>query len=495
MKKSQNLVKSRAIRLLAGGLLFVLLLGCEQSGIPAYKIPVTTKSETARKFYLEGRVLAFGLRAKEARDKFARALEEDSTFALAYLEMARNAASNDELYDNLEKAMALSGNVSEGERIWIEAVYDYAIEGRPLKTRGLYSKLVELYPRDELSHHLLAVHYFLQQDYSECIATSQKTLELAPDFPPAYNVVGYAYQYEGDYDKAEAAFKKYIELIPSEPNPYDSYGDLLLKTGRFEEAIDKYEQALSISPLFAMSVVGIASALDNLGRYAEARERLTTALKRLKDNRIISQAVARSFVEQRRFDSALVVLTDIRDYDYTRGDTVAAANTAILIGDVLLEAGNTRVAQQFYEEAIKSVQTSSVEESIKDNASVQYQYNLARIAIAADKLDSAEVLAEVHLESAKERVDPVIKAQAHFLEALVALKRGQYDKALEHFESTDKHNPYHQYFMSLALSGAGQKAAADELLREARNANLKQSFPLAFVKARVKETEASADSG
>ncbi len=495
MKMSQPRGRSQRIRLLAALIAIVLLFACDQSGIPPYKIPVTTNSETAREYYLEGRALAFGLRADEARQRFARAIEEDSSFALAYLEMARNASSNDELYENLDKAMALAADVSEGERIWIQAFYTYAVQGRPLKTRELYSKLVELYPRDELSHHLLAVHYFLQQQYKDCIRTSQETLELAPDFPAAYNVLGYAYQYEGDYELAEQSFQKYIKLIPAEPNPYDSYGDLLLKTGRFEEAISMYEQALIISPAFSMSVIGIASALNNLGRQEEARDRLYKALKKRKPNRMVSRAIARSFIEERQFDSALAVLTEVLNYDYARGDTVAAATTAILIGDVLLEAGKPKVAQQFYTEAIGAVQSSSVDESIKDKASVQYEYNLALIAIAAGKLDSAEVLAELHLETAREHVDPTIKTQAYFLKGMVALKRGQYDKALGHFELSDLHNPYHQYFKSLALRGMGQIEAADKLLFEARNANLKHSFPLAFVKARLKKVGGTTKSG
>lgn len=465
----------------------VLVAACEKTAVPPWKIPVTTSSQDALEYFLEGRDLALSLRSAEARTRFQSAIERDSSFALAYLEMARYAPSAKMFQEYLARAIDLADHVSEGERLSIEAVHANSIEGRPQKARNIYLELVEMYPKDELAHFRLAVHYFIQKDYKSCLSVCDVILSISPDFAPLFNLLGYTHQALGDYEAAESSFKRYIELNPAEPNPYDSYADLLLKTGRFEEAIDMYEQALEISPGFSASVRGIASALNALGQNGEARKKLYDVLDRFGPAPVVSEAIAISYIEQRMFDSATIVLDSARQHQLGRADTITVANLTNRIGDVYLESGRTKDAKYYYQQAITTIQNSGVDRNVKENSSIQYQYALARVAIAEGKLDSAEVLAELHLQTARERVDPAIKSQAYFLKAAIAMERGQWDKALGHCEMTDPHDPYHQFQKSTALRRAGRIEESDAILLKATSANLKQSLPLAFVRAHASE--------
>ena len=465
---------------------FVLVAACEKTTVPPWKIPVTTSSQDALEYFLEGRDLALSLRSAEARTRFRSAIERDSNFALAYLEMARYAPSTKMFQEYLARAVEHADHVSDGERLSIEAVHANSIEGRPQKARDIYLKLVEMYPKDELAHLRLAVHYFLQKDYKNSLLVCDVVLSISPEFAPLFNLLGYTHQALGDYEAAEQSFKRYIELIPAEPNPYDSYADLLVKTGRFEEAIDMYEQALEISPGFSASVRGIASALNALGQNGEARSKLNDVLSRFGPSPVVSEAIAISYIEQRLFDSAAIVLDSARQHQLDRADTISAAELASRIGDVYLEAGKTKDAKHYYRQAITAIQNSGVDSNVKENASIEYQYSLARVAIAEGKLDSAEVLAELHLQSARERIDPTIKAQAHFLKAAIAIERGQWDKAMEQSAMTDPHDPYHQFQKSIALRKAGRIEESEAVLLEARSASLKQSLPLAFVRAHAR---------
>jgi tetratricopeptide (TPR) repeat protein len=71
----------RAIGALALALLIVLppVAGAQE------EIPITTKSDEARKIFLEGLALFDNVRWDEARELFAKAVEKDPDFATAYL--------------------------------------------------------------------------------------------------------------------------------------------------------------------------------------------------------------------------------------------------------------------------------------------------------------------------------------------------------------------------------------------------------------------------
>src|SRR6185295_20062327 len=202
------------------------------------KVPVTTKSEDARKEFLQGRELSEKLLAQDSVQHFDKTIALDPEFAYAELARANAAGTAKEFFEHLNKAVALADKASEGERLLILANQAGA-NGEAVKQKEYLEKLVAAYPNDERAHFNLGAFEFGQQDYSQAIEHLKKAPELAPNYSPAYNMLGYAYRQAGDYANAEQAFKKYIELIPNDPNPYDSYAELLLKMGKFPESIEQ----------------------------------------------------------------------------------------------------------------------------------------------------------------------------------------------------------------------------------------------------------------
>ena len=122
-----------------------LATGCGRQD--AGKMPITTSSETAREDYLRGRDLAERLRGQEAREYFERAVEADTTFAIAYLQLAFAQPTPGEFFSTFERAKALIDKVSEGEALWIRAA-EAGASGFPMKQRDLLRQLVALYPDD-----------------------------------------------------------------------------------------------------------------------------------------------------------------------------------------------------------------------------------------------------------------------------------------------------------------------------------------------------------
>jgi tetratricopeptide (TPR) repeat protein len=182
------------------------------------KIPITTKSEDARKEFLLGRDLSEKLQAQESVQHFDKAVALDPEFASAELALANAAPTAKEFFDHLNKAVALAGKTSEGERILILA-NQAGSNGEVVKQKEYFEKLVAMFPNDERAHFNLGAFEFAQQDYPQAIDHLKKAPELAPNYSPAYNMLGYAYRQVDDYPNAEKAFKKNIELIPNDPNP------------------------------------------------------------------------------------------------------------------------------------------------------------------------------------------------------------------------------------------------------------------------------------
>ena len=96
----------------------------------AGKIPITTSSTEARDLYLKGRDLAEKLRATDARRFYEQAVEKDKNFALGYVGLANTAPTTREFIDAVERASALAGSVSEGERHMIGGL-DKGLKGDP----------------------------------------------------------------------------------------------------------------------------------------------------------------------------------------------------------------------------------------------------------------------------------------------------------------------------------------------------------------------------
>ncbi len=83
------------------------------------KVPVTTKSEEARKEFLQGRDLSEKLLAQDSLQHFDKALALDPEFATAELARANNSPTAKEFFDHLNKAVSLADKASDGEKFVI----------------------------------------------------------------------------------------------------------------------------------------------------------------------------------------------------------------------------------------------------------------------------------------------------------------------------------------------------------------------------------------
>src|SRR6266581_5578174 len=144
-------------------------------------IPVTTSSADARNHFLQGQRELDLARNFEALDHFKRAVAADSTFAIAYLNVANTGNSLDEFKTNLARAEALAAKASDAEQLEIQIArrgFENDVSGQLAAAQQLVAK----YPESPRAFLTLGNIQTALNSNADARASYDKALSLAPRF-------------------------------------------------------------------------------------------------------------------------------------------------------------------------------------------------------------------------------------------------------------------------------------------------------------------------
>jgi len=461
-----------------------LYTGCIEKST---EIPITTKSEEARKVFIQGRDMVDHLRSDEAREYFDKAIDLDSDFAQAYLYRSFVYTSNEDMKIHLKRAVALMDKVSEGEQLIIKQSKAYYLNNNLDEQFELRQQLVEKYPRDKRALNILGVAYYSRNEDAKAIAQLEAAIALDKNFPPPYNQLGYAYREIGEYEKAEQAFKDYIKLIPEEPNPYDSMGDLYMKLGSFKDAIVNYQKAVDLDPVFGVSQRKIGTSLVFLGQYDEGRDACLKAIEmeptswgQLEDRDMI----VRSYLYQGDYLKALEATANLLKAGVEADLPTWIPYAHLMKCRILFETGDLEGADQSLADYYQSMEGADFTLSTVDWFARTALVKETRIAAKRQDLEAALTKAGEYKALLDARKDPNAEENYNGLVGMIYLDIGDYEKAIEHFKLSNPENPYTLYYHGLTQSKAGNKEEATDLLTKAGNWN-EDSYNFAFVRAKA----------
>ena len=243
---------------------------------------VTTGSMEAYNFYLRGVEESEKFYHEDARRFLERAVEIDSTFAIAWMHLGRvygflmNFQSREQAF---RKAMRHSENATERERLYIRAKYADVIEKDDEKYGKLLEELVRKYPREKRAWLWLGQEVWNSESPERGSEYIRKSLSLDFSYAPALNQMAYFYKEMEDYGAALEYLERYAAASPGDANPFDSMGELYFQTGELEKAAARFRDAVEVRPDFYNSMYKIAyvygvmgdldSALVWLDRYLE----------------------------------------------------------------------------------------------------------------------------------------------------------------------------------------------------------------------------------
>jgi tetratricopeptide (TPR) repeat protein len=460
----------------------------------AAKVPITTKSEEARKEFLQGRDLSEKLLAQDSLQHFDKAIALDPDFASAELARANNSPTAKEFFEHLNKAVSLADKTSDGEKLFILA-NQAGTNGDVTKQKDLLEKLVTAYPNDERAQFVLGNYYFGQQEYGPAVEHYKKATELAPSYSPAFNILGYAYRQQADYANAEQAFKKYVDLIPNDPNPYDSYAELLLKMGRFDESIVQYRKALAIDPHFVPSHFGISADLTYLGKPQEAEAELGTMADQARNDGELRTAffgMAVVAADGGKLDKALQHMDKEFAVAQKKDDGAAMAADLQAKGNIMAEMGKYDQATQQFERSLKYIEESNLSQEIKDNARLLHHFNLAAMAIGKKDYTAAKGHTEEYRKGAEASKNPAQLKLAHELAGRIALAQKDYDKSIAELEQSNLQDPRNLYRLGQANDGKGDHAKAQEFYGNAAKFNSLPALNYAFIRTKAEKLSKKA---
>ena len=469
----------RKVGALAVALLIVLPTIAGAQGV----IPTTTKSNEARKIFLDGLWMTDNFRYDEARELFAKAIEKDPGFALAHLYRSFTGTSAMDSQKHLKSAVALAPKVSEGERLMIEAVHAGA-ENNPVKAVQLWEQLAQKFPKDKHALLYLAYAYSGRDQDDNAIAEFEKAIAIDKNFAPAYNSLGYAYREKGEYAKAEEAFKNYIRLLPKEANPYDSLADLYTKMGRHEEAITNYKKAVELNPKFGFSQRKIGDNLIFLGKYEAAREayRKAVEMETTPSGKLSDMAsIASSYVYEGKHQQAIMECEKNLQMATKEGLPEWQARTHSTNCDIYIETGKFDKAEQSLTECRKVVMASQLSPAVKENFVKQALFDEAVIAAKRKDFTKAMTKADEYKAKILAGKDPKEMETHHALVGRIHFEKGDFGKAVEHLKQANQENPYTLYLLAFATSETGDMTKAAELYKKVANWN-ESSLNYAFVR-------------
>ena len=387
---------------------------------------MTTSSLEAYKYYLLGQEELIKMRTAQAREYFKKAVEIDPNFAMALRELGG---------ESLKKAMALTKNVTEKERLYIEASFARYIEKNRQKAVSLYRQLANRYPKEKNAFLDLGL---VAQDAPEAIGMYRKALELDPNYSLALNSIGYNFLLLRQFDQAIDSFKKNISARPGDANPLDSLAEAYFQLGRLDDALEYYKKALEIDPSFYGSILatGYIHALrEDYSRAIACVDRaVSVSIERERPNVYLWKAFYFVWLGSR--EKSLGYIQMAEDASRASGYEMEKAYTDLLGAWAYYDQRQLELSRKYNESSISGL--------IKNEPFGRESFH----RIGYDFLNGLIDLEEGKTDSAKSRLAEMdlLQAETHFfdkrlsefetewLRAMIFLNNKSFEKALTSFQ-------------------------------------------------------------
>jgi tetratricopeptide (TPR) repeat protein len=422
----------------------------------------TTHSTEAYRYYLEGMDYLNKYYGQEAKESFNRALEYDSTFAMAYLRLSSNLISTSaaDRQHAISKAVEYSDRASKKELRYINSA-SALISGDLKGAIAELETLIEEHPDEKGAYKELGEIYRVYiSDPDAAIPYYRKAIAIDPMDKGSYNSLAYLYQSAGDIDNHIWAIYQYMSLAPDEANPHDSRGDLYAFGGKTGKAIKSYEKALELKPDFHGSRAKLGHMHLFNQDYDKAREAYA---KMVVEGDASVRAWGRSLTTlipmyQGRLDEAITMLEEgiVADRAEGFGGKAHAAKYAM--------KAEAYAARKDYARAIADLQ-NGLEITLETNPdeTVGWLAALVRMYAAAGDYHQAENTLQ-ELEKVIETTDPWRERVYFVAQGVLEREKGDAAAACKTLEASGVTGPefYFEYELARAYLDAGRLQEAAE---------------------------------
>ena len=438
-------------------------------------IPVTTSSADARNHFLQGQRELDLARNFEALDHFKAAVAADSTFAIAYLNVANTGNSFEEFQTNLARAEALAAGASDAERLQIE-IARKGLENDVSGQLAAAQQLVAKYPDSPRAYLTLGNIQAGLNNNADARASYEKALSLAPRFAVAHIAMGTSYLFgePRDFNQALQHYQAAEALAPNEPTMHDNLGDAQRALNNLRQARVEYTRGHELNPRDAGLLQQRGHVNSFAGDYDAARADYDSAMAAGRGNERGFFAPFRAYVSAYAGDAkgAITELNQLVAQADGMGipDPVtvkinALSNVALIAidtrdfpsADAALKQRTPLMMQQADKGGSAGFRRAQEQNVAYFNAWLAAREGDYRTA----QREIARLTTLVTPDANPRKMEPV-----HQLKGFVALYQGHNADAAAHFAQGNLLDPYIKYHYAMALDGSGQGDKAKPMFRE-----------------------------
>ncbi len=246
----------------------------------AHRSAHPTENMEAYDLYLEGRS-AIRQRRDEASvmtalDFYAKALEKDPHFGLAYAARADASLFMYNLKKDrfwTEKALHAA---AEAEH-WSPEIAEshiamgsaYRATGRTNEAISEFQHALELTPNSDEASRRLASAFTDAGRKAEALQYFGKAIDANPYYWANYNQLGWALSNFGEYKQALENFKKVTEIAPDMPDGYTNLGFMYTRLSQYQQAVPQYQKSIKVKETY-FAYANLADSYYHMGSYTEA---------------------------------------------------------------------------------------------------------------------------------------------------------------------------------------------------------------------------------
>jgi len=438
-------------------------------------IPVTTSSAEARNHFLQGQRELDLARNFDALDHFKRAVAADSTFAIAFLNIANTGNSLDEFKTNLARAERLAAGASDAEQLEIQ-IARKGLENDASGQLTIAEQLVAQYPQSPRGYLTLGNIQTGLNRNADARASYEKALSLAPRFAAAHVAMGTSYLFgePRDFNQALQHFQAAEALAPNEPAMHDNLGDAQRALNNLPEARAEYTRGHQLNPRDAGMLQQRGHVNSFSGDYDAARADYDSAMSVGRGNERGFFAPFRAYVSAYAGNApgAIVELNKLVAQADGMGipDPVtvkinALSNVALIGIDIRDFANADAALKQRTPLMMKQAdQVGSAGFRRAQQQGVAY-FNAWLAARKGDyrtaQRETSRLTTLVTPDANPRKMEPL-----HQLKGFIALYQGHNAEAAAHFAQGNLLDPYIKFHYAMALDGSGQSDKAKPLFRE-----------------------------
>ncbi|MFC1607148.1 tetratricopeptide repeat protein [Candidatus Latescibacterota bacterium] len=220
---------------------------------------------------------------------YGRAINKDSTYALAYVGIAdvynrmgfHSIMPREEAYprakDAASKALNIDGELAEAYASlgWISLYYDWDFSA----AKNAFEKAIEFKPTCKLARLWYRDYYMIMGQWDEAIEETKRyqMLETSADEIFRYRMITYIIAKR--YDTALELFNRAVQVDPNKASPYDLISRMYVQQGQYDRALDALKEArkLSGNDKFKKDIFCLIYALS--GDHERAKPELEDLIK------------------------------------------------------------------------------------------------------------------------------------------------------------------------------------------------------------------------